>query len=109
MAHQNIKTTIPLNTAGIPISLKASFQEYDFEQLDPTQHGDLIIERTLAYGNRPELRWLFDYYGQTRLIEWVQRLGTRRLPWRRYNLWCVLLKLPPALRLRPKGAQIWPH
>jgi hypothetical protein len=94
---------------SIPTSLRPCFQEYDFEQLDPTQHADLIIERTLAYGNRLELRWLFGRYGRPRLVGWVQRLGARRLPWRRYNLWCVLLGLPPARRLRPEGTRIWPY
>ncbi len=95
--------------AGIPRSLAPCFQEYDLERLDPQQHGDLIIERLLAYGNRRELRWLFDYYGWTRITAWVERLGARRLPWRRYNLWCVLLGLPPARRLRTEEQQIWLH
>jgi hypothetical protein len=95
--------------AGIPDSLRACFQEYDFEQLDLRQHGDLIIERTLAYGNRAEVRWLFEVYGRTQIVTWLEQLGARRLPWRRYNLWCVLLGLPPVRRLRPAGAQIWPH
>jgi hypothetical protein len=94
---------------GIPTSLRPCFQEYDFEQLNPAQHADLIIERTLAYGNRAELRWLFSQYGRPRLVEWVRSLGARRLPWRRYNLWCVLLGLPPARRLRPEGTRIWPY
>ena len=98
-----------MNKAGIPASLRACFQEYNFEQLDPARHGNLIIERTLAYGNRPEVRWLFARYGRTDVATWVQRLGARRLPWRRYNLWCVLLGLPPARRLRREGSQIWPY
>ena len=102
-------SAVSMNAAGIPVSLRACFQEYDFEQLDPAQHGDLIIERTLAYGDRRELRWLFAHYGRSRLVDWVQRLGARRLPWRRYNLWCVLLGLPPARRLGPEGTRIWPY
>jgi hypothetical protein len=98
-----------MNSAGIPASLRPCFQEYEFERLDPVQHRELIVERTLAYGNRQELRWLFERYGRTYLAEWVQQSGARRLPWRRYNLWCVLLNLPPARRLRPKGTQIWPY
>jgi hypothetical protein len=109
MTKQSIPSISSKTAAGIPVSLRACFQEYDFEQLNPNQHRDLIIERTLAYGNRSELRWLFAQYGQTRLADWVQRLGARRLPWRRYNLWCVLLDLPPARRLRPEGARIWPY
>ena len=95
--------------AGIPRTLAPCFQEYDLERLDPNEHGDLLIERVLAYGNRRELRWLFHIYGQERVSEWVKRMGARRLPWRRYNLWCVLLQLPPARRVRPEGQQIWPH
>jgi len=94
---------------GIPRSLRPCFQEYDLERLDPTEHGELVIERVLAYGDRQELRWLFEHYGAARVTEWVGRLGARRLPWRRYNLWCVLLGLPPARRLRPEGQQIWRH
>ena len=98
-----------MTTAGIPRSLAACFQEYDLEQLDPAQHGDLIIERVLAYGDRHELGWLFRRYGRVRVADWVQRLGARRLPWRRYNLWCVLFGLPPAHRPRSEEQRIWPH
>lgn len=96
-----------LTTAGIPSSLTACFQEYDLDELDPAQHRDLIIERTLAYGDRKELRWLFGYYGHPTVKMWIQMQGARRLPWRRYNLWCVLLGLGQAVR--PKERQIWPH
>ena len=92
-----------------PRTLVAYFQEYDFDQIDPAQHAHLIIERVLAYGDRNELRWLFHRYDREQVIDWVVRLGARRLPWRRYNLWCVLLHLPPAQRLRPEGQRIWPH
>ncbi|GAB4443751.1 MAG: hypothetical protein Kow0031_26030 [Anaerolineae bacterium] len=98
-----------MSATEIPASLQSCFQEYDFSQLDPQQHRELIIERTLAYGNRAELRWLFNTYGRPQIVAWVQQLGSRRLPWRRHNLWCVLLNLPPARRLRPEGGQIWPH
>jgi len=51
-----------MTAAGIPRSLVSCFQEYDLERLDPAQHANLVIERVLAYGDRRELRWLFDYY-----------------------------------------------
>jgi len=100
---------MPTTERGIPRSLAPYFQEYDLDKLDPIQHADLVIERVLAYGDRRELRWLFERYGHTQVTEWVQRMGARRLPWRRYNMWCVLLDLPPAQRPRPKAQQIWPH
>ena len=96
----------PLTAQGIPRSLAPCFQEYDLEALDPAQHSDLLIERVLAYGDRRELRWLFSCYGRARVSEWVRRSGARRLPRRRYNLWCVLLELP--LGSRPR-LQIWPY
>lgn len=95
--------------AGIPLSLAPCFQEYVLERIDPAQHADLVIERVLANGDRRELRWLFDRYGRASITNWVQQLGARRLPWRRYNLWCVLLELPAARRLRSDEGQIWPH
>lgn len=101
------ETALPLTASGIPRSLAPCFQEYDLEALDPAQHGDLIIERVLAYGDRRELRWLLDRYGRGPIREWVQTSGARRLPWRRYNLWCVLLELPPARRSERRA--VWPY
>ncbi len=103
------ESIIQVTAAGIPRSLAPCFQEYDLERLDPAQHAELVIERVLAYGDRREIRWLFGRYGRARISDWVQRLGSRGLPWRRYNLWCVLLDLPPARRLRPEGQRIWPY
>ncbi|MCB0085957.1 MAG: hypothetical protein KDE47_33685 [Caldilineaceae bacterium] len=93
----------------LPSTLAAYFQEYDFSQIDPSNHSELVLERVLAYGDRAELRWLFDYYGRKAITEWVIRMGARRLPWRRYNLWCILLYLPPAQRLRSEEQRIWPY
>lgn len=93
----------------LPRTLRPCFQEYNFDDLDPVHHSELIIERVLAYGNRQELCWLFYRYGREQITQWVTKMGARRLPWRRYNLWCVLLRLPPAQRLRPEGQRIWPH
>ena len=99
----------PLTTVGIPRSLAPCFQEYDLEALDPAQHSDLLIERVLAYGDRRELRWLFRRYGRARVSKWVRQSGVRRLPRRRYNLWCVLLELPLDSHSRLQGRQIWPY
>ena len=93
--------------AGIPRSLAPCFQEYDLERLEPQAHSALIIERTLAFGDRRELCWLFERYGKNALREWVRESGARHLPWRRYNLWCVLLELPPAQRAERRG--VWPY
>lgn len=92
---------------GIPCSLRPCFQEYNLEALDPICHAELVIERVLAYGDRRELRWLFGYFGRTRITEWVQRMGVRRLPRRRYNLWCIVLDLGVAQRPRSEDQLIW--
>jgi len=98
---QSLPVTLT-TAAGLPRSLAPCFQEYDLERIDPAQHAELVIERVLAYGDRRELRWLFDYYGRARVTNWVQRMGARWLPWRRYNLWCVLSR--PATRLAHRPA-----
>jgi hypothetical protein len=94
---------------GLPRSLEPFFQEYDFERVDPEEHGELVIERTLAYGDRRELRWLFERYSRDRLRDWVRRMGWRRLPRRRFNLWCVLLNVDDPQRPAHWQQRIWPH
>jgi hypothetical protein len=51
---------------GIPTSLRPFFQEYVLEDIDPDQSAFTVIERTLAWGDVPELRWLFARYGRDR-------------------------------------------
>ncbi len=104
-----VKINAPVVTTHIPKTLAPCFQEYNFEQLEPAQHADLIIGRVLAYGNRSEVGWLWRTYGWERVRAWVQRDGARRLPWRRYTLWCVLLDLPRAPHPRPREQRIWPY
>ena len=96
-------------TSGVPRSLAPSFQEYDIERLDPALHQDLIVERVLAFGDRRELRWLFGRYGRETISAWLARDGVRRLPWRRYNMWCVLLDVPHLPRQRTQEERIWPY
>ncbi|MDE3091761.1 MAG: hypothetical protein KGJ80_20505, partial [Chloroflexota bacterium] len=64
----------------IPRTLAPFFQEYTFETLDAERDAELVIERTLAWGNREELRWLFGRYGRARVAEWVQRKSWSYLP-----------------------------
>ncbi len=91
----------------LPPTTRSFFQEYNFEKLDPAQHRDLIIERLLAYGNRVEIRWLYQTYGKEQLRAWLGEMGARRLPKIRYNLWCVIFKLEPDYELLKK--RIWPY
>jgi hypothetical protein len=91
----------------IPLSATPFFQEYTFDKLDPVTNRELIIERLLAYGNREEIRWLYQSYGREQLRVWISENGARLLPRLRYNLWCVLFKLQPDSQALTKG--IWPH
>lgn len=109
MTDQASDDRTAMNLTLLPLSLRPFFQEYDFASLNLAQHRSLIIERTLAYGNRAEVRWLFQAYGSISIRDWLQRWGARRLPWRRFNLWAVLLDFPPAQRLGPERRGIWPH
>ena len=63
---------------SIPETNRPFFQEYDFEQLDHSTDGDLVIERLLAYRNRDEVRWLIKVLWRTRLRKWLSEAGARR-------------------------------
>jgi len=91
---------------AIPVSAKPFFQEYSFSKLDPLEHASLIIERILAYGNRAEVRWVFDFYGVSQLQKWVSENGLRLLSKRRYYLWCVVLDLAPEMTQKKNQ---WQH
>ena len=94
-----------LTAKGIPRALQFAFQEYDIEKLDPHEHAFTVIERTLAFGNREELRWLFSRYGAQQLIAWMRQAGWRRLPRRRLILWTVYFDLHDL----PRRKGVWPH
>ena len=92
----------------IPRSLAQFFQEYSFEQIDPERDGDLVIERTLAWGNRDELRWLFARYGRRQIADWIRRMGTRRLPKQHLPFWLLVLDIPlTELVQSPRG--VWQY
>ena len=92
----------------IPPSSALFFQEYRFEDLDSTQHQRLIMERLLAYGNRAEVRWVFQRYGEGAVKSWLQAEGRFKLPRLRYRLFCAILDLSPIEHERVKK-RIWPH
>jgi hypothetical protein len=91
--------------AGMPVSLRPFFQEYVLENLDPERSAFTVIERKLAWGDVPELRWLFAHYGATRVAEWVRQAGWRCLPRRRLKYWLCLLEIADYER----GGRIWPR
>jgi hypothetical protein len=91
---------------SIPETVQPFFKEDEFERLDLERDGDLIIERLLAFGNRDEVRWLLWYYEHENIRRWLSESGIRRLPRRRYKLWCVLLKGTESQR---ESHPVWPY
>ena len=96
---------IELTSGGIPTSLRPFFQEYVLEEIDPDRSAFTVIERTLAWGDVPELRWLFARYGRDRLAEWVRKAGWRFLPRRRLKYWIYFFELNDYR----SGERMWPH
>ena len=77
----------------IPSTLAPFFQEYELTQLDPQQDSATIIERTLQFGNRVELRWLFAQYPRAQIADWVRRFGKDRLPNPQRAFWQLVLEI----------------
>ncbi|GAB4500696.1 MAG: hypothetical protein Fur0035_02360 [Anaerolineales bacterium] len=78
---------------SIPASLSPFFQEYDFETLDVTTAAPIIIERTLQFGNRLELRWLFMQYGRAKITDWFRQYAQERLPDPHRSFWALILEI----------------
>ncbi len=98
-------TVDDLDPHFIPPGLAGAFQEYDFTALDAGRDSRLIIERTLASGTRSDVRWLVARYGRPAVREFLRGLGHRRLPRRRYVLWCLVFEVPEL----PRPSVVWPH
>jgi hypothetical protein len=71
---------------ALPASIAGLFPEYRFESMDAEAYESVIIERVLERGTWPELRWLFDRYGETRIADWLRRHGFRLLSRRSFAL-----------------------
>lgn len=85
--------TESFTASGIPRSMAPFLQEYQIEELDPDRARNTLIERTLRYGNRAELRWLFGRYGERAIADWVQRWGPLGLPRAHMVFWQTVLNL----------------
>jgi hypothetical protein len=77
----------------IPKTLAPFFQEYPLVQLDPQRDSATIIERTLRFGTREELRWLFKNYSLEQIKEWVVRWGKFGLPEPHLSFWKLFLEI----------------
>ena len=81
-----------MSTESIPQSLAPFFQEYRLSDLDPDRAAPTIIERTLQYGSREELHWLFSRYQRERILDWLRASGPERLPEPHLTFWNLLLE-----------------
>jgi Family of unknown function (DUF6922) len=76
----------------IPPSLAPFFQEYRLDDLDPETAAGFIIERTLQFGNRSEIHWLFNKYPLERILGWLERYGAERLSEPHLTFWRLVLE-----------------
>jgi len=60
-------------------------------QLNPERDAATIIERTLRFGTRNELCWLFSIYSKPKIADWVQHWGKYGLPEEHLAFWVLFL------------------
>ena len=101
------ETPLALTPRGIPVSLRAFFQDYTLEEVDPETDAFTVIERTLSRGNRQELAWLFQRYPREQVIEVVREAGWWRIPRRRFPYWLNVLGITEYRR--SDYQRLWPH
>jgi hypothetical protein len=77
----------------IPVSLAPFFQEYDLARLDPQTDAATIIERTLRFGTRAELGWLFTEFPRAQIRAWVVDWGKLALPEPHLSFWRLVLEI----------------
>jgi hypothetical protein len=77
----------------IPTSLSPFFQEYDISKMNLQEDSFTIIERVLQFGNRFEIRWLFQSYSQNEIRKWVAQFGKDRLPQPHRVFWQLVLEI----------------
>lgn len=78
---------------NIPFSIAPFFQEYDITKLTPEKDAYTIIERVLQFGNRAEIKWLFETYSDEKIKEWVKRWSNDRLPEPHRTFWRIVLEI----------------
>lgn len=77
----------------IPATLAPFFQEYDLAQLNPQKDAATIIERTLRFGTRTELQWLFAEFSRGQIQAWIQVWGKFALPEPHLSFWRLVLEI----------------
>lgn len=96
-----------LTPNGLPVSLRPFFQDHQLEGVDLKKDAFTVIERTLSWGNRNELRWLFALYSRAQIAEMVSYSGWWLIPRRRFFYWLNVLSI--AEYRKSDYQRIWPH
>ncbi len=93
----------------VPETLAPFFPDYEFKRLNPKADAELIMERTLEYGNFLELRWLFTCYGEDRVRDFVRKHGYRSLSRRAFHYWRLILDVaePECPPWAETAAELW--
>jgi hypothetical protein len=86
-------TTHELAQNGLPKSSEWLFPEYDFARMKPEEYGGVVMERILERGSWAEINWLFDFYGEQRIAQWLRQHGFRLLSPRSFALWRLILNV----------------
>lgn len=96
---------------GLPPDTSWLFPEYKFETMGLESHAAVIIERILERGSWAQLRWLFNYYGESRVADWLRQHGFRSLSQRSFSLWRLALGVTdyvaPEWAVKAKEMSIW--
>jgi hypothetical protein len=76
----------------IPSTLAPFLPEYSLDELDIQRAGAVLIERTLQFGDRFEIRWLFTQFSRAEISAWLDRSGREQLPEPHLTFWNAVLK-----------------
>ena len=101
---------VKLAPNGLPESSNWLFPEHDFDRMEPDTYASTIMERILERGSWAEVNWLFDYYGQPQVRDWVRQHGFRALSRRSFALWRLVLEIDGhSAPVWAKADQAWPY
>jgi len=96
---------------SIPSGLRPYFQEYDVDSLQVERDANLILQRTLEFGDWEEVRWLFHTYGKERIRAFLREFGERMLKPSTFNYWRKLFRLRRWRRspFPMSREEVWPY
>ena len=71
---------------------KQLFWDVDPKKLDLKKHTDFIVGRILEYGDKPEVKWMFDNYEKSQIKKTL--LEKRGISRKSANYWALILDVP---------------